>query len=449
MDWNAKWDWESFATFGSKATESPKKLQLVDWTIINDGEIDAGSFNLSTGGGYSGTSGSDGGHVSSAKSSISASESSTKEGMQTPDFRLMSCEEFSGNFSKKMELKGTKIWETSPPLEASTGSAEPFIGLKLGKRTYFENSGAGGNVKGASFPVMLTPSTTSLKKSKSSGQNLHIPHCVVEGCNIDLSMAKEYHRKHRVCDNHSKCPKVIVGGHERRFCQQCSRFHNLSEFDDKKRSCRRRLSDHNARRRKPQQETIHFNSTRLSSPLYGGRQQMSYLLNNAPLIHSRNLANTTWDSTSNSKFTLTKGFPTKFMEDGVSSDQMHIPGFKLPHLINVQSDSAKGLLAPKSSITEVLNPGSKGSQFGSSHLDAAPEYRRALSLLSSNSWGPPPVPLNPTHENSSCVMMHGVPECVPLSSSEFCLSGHQSTPHQEIQLFVTPYDTDLFPNMLN
>lgn len=213
MDWNAKWDWESFATFGSKATESPKKLQLVDWTIINDGEIDAGSFNLSTG------SGSDGGHVSSAKSSISASESSTKEGMQTPDFRLVTCEEFSGNFSKKMELKGTKVWETSPPLEASIGSLEPFIGLKLGKRTYFENNGAGGNDKSASLSVMPTP----LKKTKSSGQNLHIPRCVVEGCNIDLSMAKEYHRKHRVCDNHSKCPKVIVGGHERRFCQQCSR----------------------------------------------------------------------------------------------------------------------------------------------------------------------------------------------------------------------------------
>lgn len=198
MDWNAKWDWESFATFGSKATESPKKLQLVDWTIINDGEIDAGSFNLS--------SGSDGGHVSSAKSSISASESSTKEGMQTPDFRLMTSEELSGNLSKKME--------------ASIGSIEPFIGLKLGKRTYFENSGAGSNVKSASLSVMPTP----LKKTKSSGQNLHIPRCAVEGCDFDLSMAKEYHRKHKICDNHSKSPKVIVGGHERRFCQQCSRL---------------------------------------------------------------------------------------------------------------------------------------------------------------------------------------------------------------------------------
>lgn len=43
----------------------------------------------------------------------------------------------------------------------------------------------------------------------------------------------------------------------------------MSEFDEKKRSCRRRLSDHNARRRKPHQETIQFNSARLSSLYYG------------------------------------------------------------------------------------------------------------------------------------------------------------------------------------
>ncbi|KAI3467716.1 hypothetical protein Pfo_024379 [Paulownia fortunei] len=467
MDWNAKWDWENFVAFGSKVTESPKKLQLVDWMIVDDGEIDAGSFNLSTGGGNSGASASDGGHVSSAKSSLSAStDSSVKNGMQTPNFKLMTFEGFSGNFSKKMEMKGTEVSGTSPPLEASIGSVEPLIGLKLGKRTYFENSGAGGNIKSASFSVMPTP-TTSLKKTKSSGQNLSIPRCVVEGCNIDLSAAKEYHRKHRVCDSHSKCPKVIVGGLERRFCQQCSRFHNLSEFDEKKRSCRRRLSDHNARRRKPQQETIQFNSTRLSSPFYG-RQQMSFLLNDAPLIHSRNPANTTWDSTCNSKFTLTKGYPFKSNGDGGTDEQMHMPGIRLPHVINMHGNAANGLLASKSSIPEVLNPGSKGSgSLISSQLDAAHDYRRALSLLSSNSWascGPESMPVHhPIHEHDTCVtqpMMHAIPEGVPLSSSECWLTGHQSTHprvqplatnsnFQEIQLFVTPYEAELYSNILN
>ncbi|KAJ1702280.1 hypothetical protein LUZ63_002059 [Rhynchospora breviuscula] len=77
-----------------------------------------------------------------------------------------------------------------------------------------------------------------------------IPRCQVEGCNRTLSDAKEYHRRHKVCELHSKAPRVIVQGVEQRFCQQCSRFHVISEFDDAKRSCRRRLAGHNERRRK-------------------------------------------------------------------------------------------------------------------------------------------------------------------------------------------------------
>ncbi|KAJ1697882.1 hypothetical protein LUZ63_006394 [Rhynchospora breviuscula] len=75
--------------------------------------------------------------------------------------------------------------------------------------------------------------------------------CQVEGCGVDLSGAKAYYCKHRVCGPHSKAPRVVVGGIEQRFCQQCSRFHLLSEFDQGKRSCRRRLAGHNERRRKP------------------------------------------------------------------------------------------------------------------------------------------------------------------------------------------------------
>uniref|UniRef100_B9IQA5 SBP-type domain-containing protein n=1 Tax=Populus trichocarpa TaxID=3694 RepID=B9IQA5_POPTR len=51
--------------------------------------------------------------------------------------------------------------------------------------------------------------------------------------------------------------------------QNLFRFRELSEFDDKKRSCRRRLSYHNARRRKPQPEAIWFSSARPSSSFYG------------------------------------------------------------------------------------------------------------------------------------------------------------------------------------
>ena len=48
--------------------------------------------------------------------------------------------------------------------------------------------------------------------------------CQVEGCGLDLTRVKDYHRKHRVCEAHTKSPRVIVAGQERRFCQQCSRW---------------------------------------------------------------------------------------------------------------------------------------------------------------------------------------------------------------------------------
>lgn len=48
--------------------------------------------------------------------------------------------------------------------------------------------------------------------------------CQVEGCGVELVGVKDYHRKHRVCEAHSKFPRVVVAGQERRFCQQCSRW---------------------------------------------------------------------------------------------------------------------------------------------------------------------------------------------------------------------------------
>ncbi|KAG2322663.1 hypothetical protein Bca52824_015876 [Brassica carinata] len=90
-------------------------------------------------------------------------------------------------------------------------------------------------------------STVQAKKPRASSS----PLCQVYGCNMDLSSSKDYHKRHRVCETHSKTSVVIVNGIEQRFCQQCSRFHFLSEFDNGKRSCRRRLAGHNERRRKP------------------------------------------------------------------------------------------------------------------------------------------------------------------------------------------------------
>nr|BCL01230.1 squamosa promoter-binding-like protein 4 [Gentiana triflora] len=74
--------------------------------------------------------------------------------------------------------------------------------------------------------------------------------CQVENCDADMAAAKPYHRRHKVCEKHSKAAVVYFSGDPKRFCQQCSRFHELIEFDENKRSCRRRLAGHNQRRRK-------------------------------------------------------------------------------------------------------------------------------------------------------------------------------------------------------
>nr|QGZ12971.1 SPL1 [Lycium barbarum] len=84
----------------------------------------------------------------------------------------------------------------------------------------------------------------------STGEGSRQPSCQVEDCIADMANAKAYHRRHKVCEFHAKALAVLIGGLQQRFCQQCSRFHQLAEFDEAKRSCRRRLAGHNERRRK-------------------------------------------------------------------------------------------------------------------------------------------------------------------------------------------------------
>ncbi|XP_024378733.1 uncharacterized protein [Physcomitrium patens] len=120
--------------------------------------------------------------------------------------------------------------------EVNDGHAR--IGLNLGVRTYFSTED--------------TTTNRLVKRHRAGSPGPHIPLCQAEGCKSDLSTAKQYHRRHKVCELHSKAPNVVAGGQTQRFCQQCSRFHSLGEFDDGKRSCRKRLADHNRRRRKPQ-----------------------------------------------------------------------------------------------------------------------------------------------------------------------------------------------------
>ncbi|KAJ0448517.1 putative transcription factor SBP family [Helianthus annuus] len=94
------------------------------------------------------------------------------------------------------------------------------------------------------------------KRGSSSGSSSMQAFFQVEGCTSDMINCKTYHRRHKVCEVHSKAPIVFTGGCQQRFCQQCSRFHDVTEFDDAKRSCRMRLAGHNERRRKSSYENF-------------------------------------------------------------------------------------------------------------------------------------------------------------------------------------------------
>ncbi|GMH08719.1 hypothetical protein Nepgr_010559 [Nepenthes gracilis] len=118
------------------------------------------------------------------------------------------------------------------------------LNLKLGGQVYPIAEGEADKWEGKSG-----------KKTKLVVATRNYPVCQVEDCRADLSNAKDYHRRHKVCDMHSKATKALVGNVMQRFCQQCSRFHVLQEFDEGKRSCRRRLAGHNRRRRKTHPET--------------------------------------------------------------------------------------------------------------------------------------------------------------------------------------------------
>ncbi|KAM7259433.1 hypothetical protein ACFE04_015174 [Oxalis oulophora] len=75
--------------------------------------------------------------------------------------------------------------------------------------------------------------------------------CQVPGCEVDITALKGYHKRHRVCLQCAHASTVSLDGECKRYCQQCGKFHLLSDFDEGRRSCRRKLEKHNRRRRKP------------------------------------------------------------------------------------------------------------------------------------------------------------------------------------------------------
>ncbi|XP_021726877.1 squamosa promoter-binding-like protein 7 [Chenopodium quinoa] len=88
------------------------------------------------------------------------------------------------------------------------------------------------------------------KKRPRMGRTPGVAKCQVPGCEVDIRELKGYHRRHRVCLVCANATSVVIEGETKRYCQQCGKFHLLSDFDEGKRSCRRKLERHNNRRRR-------------------------------------------------------------------------------------------------------------------------------------------------------------------------------------------------------
>uniref|UniRef100_A0A803QL20 SBP-type domain-containing protein n=1 Tax=Cannabis sativa TaxID=3483 RepID=A0A803QL20_CANSA len=154
---------------------------------------------------------------------------------------------------------------TTTTTSSSSTTAPSSESLKLGSFTTMndpteQNSLKRPNQVLGDSNLVSSPSGSSSKRVNGIVGGSQKLSCLVDGCRADLSNCREYHKRHRVCEHHSKTPIVVVKGEEKRFCQQCSRFHSLGEFDEIKRSCRKRLDGHNRRRRKSQPEPLYFSS---------------------------------------------------------------------------------------------------------------------------------------------------------------------------------------------
>lgn len=102
------------------------------------------------------------------------------------------------------------------------GSKGDFsVDLKLGHVVNRVGNESVDNLQVPSVPGMASGSS---KKARAVNNGIQAATCIVDGCQADLSNCREYHRRHKVCERHSKTPEVEIRGHKQRFCQQCSRY---------------------------------------------------------------------------------------------------------------------------------------------------------------------------------------------------------------------------------
>jgi len=68
----------------------------------------------------------------------------------------------------------------------------------------------------------------------------HQVYCKVDGCNTECESL--YSIRVKVCAMHLKADEVLFNGETCRFCQKCTKFHNVNAFENNRRACLRSLN---------------------------------------------------------------------------------------------------------------------------------------------------------------------------------------------------------------
>eukprot|EP00240_Pyramimonas_obovata_P005481 CAMPEP_0118929648 /NCGR_PEP_ID=MMETSP1169-20130426/6592_1 /TAXON_ID=36882 /ORGANISM="Pyramimonas obovata, Strain CCMP722" /LENGTH=328 /DNA_ID=CAMNT_0006871883 /DNA_START=36 /DNA_END=1022 /DNA_ORIENTATION=- len=142
------------------------------------------------------------------------------------------------------ELKSHEVSSSSPSSTPTSDDTAPGVIIASVAEVLSETT---------SKQVGLEYASTGEKRGP---MKKNVKACRVPGCSSsDLSNASRYCLRHRICEEHFKSLCVPINGKYHRFCQKCTRFHEMHEFDDMKHSCRASLLLRKHRLKSKKQET--------------------------------------------------------------------------------------------------------------------------------------------------------------------------------------------------
>jgi hypothetical protein len=187
-----------------------------------------------------------------------------------------------GGHDEALNGSGQPLTPNNMAAAAAAAAAAAVAGWNAMGGYHMQQHGMMGG--GAAAPGMQDGGGGAARGGGDSARNHAKGVCQVEGCNADLRGLRDYHLRYKICEHHLKvCAAECAGGcwgwwrivqqhaftramalapaftHAcclaalppqigsitrdgvpQRFCQQCGRFHPLTDFDGTKRSCRAR-----------------------------------------------------------------------------------------------------------------------------------------------------------------------------------------------------------------